>query len=230
VAAEMARIKLDGLQGCRRCARLTEFIGQLPPGKGRRRDDYHNAPVNGFGDLQARVCLVGLAPGAHGANRTGRPFTGDGAGLFMYPLLHQAGFANQPDATAVDDGLELQDLYITNAVKCLPPENRPNADEFSSCRPYLVKELESLQSLRVIISLGHGAHNSLLRLFQAQGLIGRLSELPFGHGAAYRLANGLWLVGCYHTSRYNVQTGRMNNEMFFKLLKQVKTLAQGENG
>lgn len=164
----MARIELDGLQGCRRCARLTEFIGQLSPGKGRRRDDYHNAPVNGFGDLQARVCLVGLAPGAHGANRTGRPFTGDGAGLFMYPLLSQAGFANQPDATAIDDGLELRDLYITNAVKCLPPENKPNADEFSNCRPYLVEELETLKNLRVIISLGHGAHNSLLRLFQAR--------------------------------------------------------------
>ncbi len=145
-------------------------------------------------------------------------------------FCHQAGFANQPDATAVNDGLELQDLYITNAVKCLPPENKPNADEFSNCRPYLVEELEALKNLRVIISLGHGAHNSLLRLFQARGLINRLSEVPFGHGAVHGLTNGLWLVGCYHTSRYNVQTGRMNSEMFLDLLKQVKTLAQGENG
>jgi len=226
----MTRIDLDGLQGCTRCTRLGDFIRQLPPSKGRQRDDYHNAPVNGFGDLQARICLVGLAPGAHGANRTGRPFTGDGAGIFMYPLLHQAGFANQPDATAVGDGLELQDLYITNAVKCLPPENRPNAEEFSNCRAYLVEELEILQNLRVIISLGHGAHNSLLRLFQAQGQISRLSEVPFGHAAVHRLANGVWLVGCYHTSRYNVQTGRMNSEMFLGLLEQVKTLARGENG
>ena len=121
-------------------------------------------------------------------------------------------------------------ITITNAVKCLPPENRPNADEFANCRPYLVKELESLQSLRVVISLGHGAHNSLLRLFQAQGLVERLTAAPFGHGTAHRLKNGLWLVGCYHTSRYNVQTGRMNNKMFLDLLEQVKTLAHGENG
>ncbi len=226
----MARIDLEGLQGCKRCPRLVEFIDQLMPGRGRLREDNHSAPVNGFGDLQARVCLVGLAPGAHGANRTGRPFTGDGAGLFMYPLLFQAGFANQPDAVADDDGLELRDFYITNAVKCLPPENRPNADEFANCRAYLLKELDTLRNLRVIISLGHGAHNSLLRLFRTQGLIGRLSDAPFGHGRVHRLMEGLSLIGCYHTSRYNVQTGRVNEKMFLDLLEKVKTLAMGENG
>ena len=201
-------------------------MAQLPPSKGRTRADYHNGPVNGFGDLQARVCLVGLAPGAHGANRTGRPFTGDGAGDFMYPLLHQAGFANQSEILSADDGLELHDLYITNAVKCLPPENKPNAAEFTACRPYLEKELQELKALRVIIALGHGAHNSLLRLFQAQGLIKRLAEVPFGHGSTHQLANGLTLVGCYHTSRYNVQTGRMNNRMFLDLLDQVRLLLE----
>lgn len=199
-------------------------MAQLPPSKGRTRADYHNGPVNGFGDLQARVCLVGLAPGAHGANRTGRPFTGDGAGDFMYPLLHLAGFANQSEVLSADDGLKLHDLYITNAVKCLPPENKPNAAEFTACRPYLEKELQELKALRVIIVLGHGAHNSLLRLFQAQGLIKRLAEVPFGHGSTHKLANGLTLVGCYHTSRYNVQTGRMNNRMFLDLLDQVRLL------
>ena len=199
-------------------------MAQLPPSKGRTLADYHNGPVNGFGDLQARVCLVGLAPGAHGANRTGRPFTGDGAGDFMYPLLHQAGFANQSQILSADDGLELHDLYITNAVKCLPPENKPNAAEFTACRPYLEKELQELKALRVIIALGHGAHNSLLRLFQAQGLIKRLAEVPFGHGSTHQLANGLTLIGCYHTSRYNVQTGRMNNRMFLDLLDQVRLL------
>jgi len=199
-------------------------MAQLPPSKGRTRADYHNGPVNGFGDLQARVCLVGLAPGAHGANRTGRPFTGDGAGDFMYPLLHLAGFANQSEVLSADDGLKLHDLYITNAVKCLPPENKPNAAEFTACRPYLEKELQELKALRVIIALGHGAHNSLLRLFQAQGLIKRLAEVPFGHGSTHKLANGLTLVGCYHTSRYNVQTGRMNNRMFLDLLDQVRLL------
>ena len=203
---------------------MVDFMAQLPPSKGRTRADYHNGPVNGFGDLQARVCLVGLAPGAHGANRTGRPFTGDGAGDFMYPLLHQAGFSNQSEIISADDGLELHDLYITNAVKCLPPENKPNAVEFTACRPYLEKELQELKALRVIIALGHGAHNSLLRLFQSQGLIKRLGEVPFGHGSTHQLANGLKLVGCYHTSRYNVQTGRMNNRMFLDLLDQVRLL------
>jgi len=199
-------------------------MAQLAPSKGRLRTDYHNGPVNGFGDLTAHICLVGLAPGAHGANRTGRPFTGDGAGVFMYPLLHQAGLSNQAEVAAADDGLELRDLYITNAVKCLPPDNRPNAEEFSTCRPYLEKELKALKDLRVIIALGHGAHKSLLRLFQTQGLIKRMSDVPFGHGRSFLLPNGLRLVGCYHTSRYNVQTGRMNNKMFLDLLEQVKAL------
>ena len=220
----MTSLSLKELGGCRRCSRLVDFMAQLPPSKGRTRADYHNGPVNGFGDLQARVCLVGLAPGAHGANRTGRPFTGDGAGDFMYPLLHLAGFSNQSEVLSADDGLELHDLYITNAVKCLPPENKPNAAEFTACRPYLEKELQELKALRVIIALGHGAHKSLLRLFQAQGLIKRLAEVPFGHGSTHQLANGLTLIGCYHTSRYNVQTGRMNNRMFLDLLDQVRLL------
>jgi len=222
----MPSIALAGLSGCVRCKRLVKHIAQLRPGKGRQRDDYHNAPVNGFGDQNARICLVGLAPGAHGANRTGRPFTGDGAGDFMYPLLHRAGFANQPVAVAADDGLELQDLYITNAVKCLPPDNRPNAEEFSSCRPYLVKEITALEKLKVLIALGHGAHNSLLQMFKEQGLVKRLADAPFGHASRFQLPNGLWLVGCYHTSRYNVQTGRMNEEMFLDLLGQVRQLVE----
>jgi len=222
-------LHLEGLDGCRQCARLVAFMEQLSPGKGRLRADYHNAPVNGFGDLQARICLVGLAPGAHGANRTGRPFTGDGAGDFMYPLLHRCGFSSQAEARSADDGLRLQDLYITNAVKCLPPENRPSTKEFAACRPYLERELQALQSLQVIIALGHGAHNSLLRLFQARGLVKRLSDIPFGHGSSVQLPNGLSLVGCYHTSRYNVQTGRMNGRMFVDLLDQVRSLVRGEN-
>ena len=226
----MNSLFLEGLEGCRKCRRLTDHIEQLAPGRGRLRSDYHNAPVNGFGDPTARICLVGLAPGAHGANRTGRPFTGDGAGDFMYPLLYRSGFSSQPEASSADDGLQLRDLYITNAVKCLPPENRPTSGEFTACRPYLASELRQLTSLRVIIALGHGAHNSLLRLFQAQGLIERLSEIPFGHGRSFHLPNGLWLTGCYHTSRYNVQTGRMDSSMFLALLGQARALATGENG
>ena len=224
----MSCFDLDGLVGCTRCARLTAFMAQLPPSKGRSRADYHNAPVNGFGDLQARVCLVGLAPGAHGANRTGRPFTGDGAGDFMYPLLHRSGLSNKANVTSVDDGLELHDLYITNAVKCLPPDNKPNAEEFKACRPYLETELQRLKKLQVLIALGHGAHTSLLKLFQAQGLVKRLADVPFGHGSTFQLPDGTWLVGCYHTSRYNVQTGRMNDGMFLELLDQVRSLLPGK--
>jgi uracil-DNA glycosylase family 4 len=220
----MTSFRLDGLDRCVHCARLVAFMAQLAPAKGRLRVDYHNGPVNGFGDLQARICLVGLAPGAHGANRTGRPFTGDGAGDFMYPLLHQSGLSNQTEVISADDGLELHDLYITNAVKCLPPENRPNADEFTACRPYLETELQVLKNLQVIIALGHGAHTSLLKLFQSQGLIKRMADVPFGHGNSFLLPNGVWLIDCYHTSRYNVQTGRMHDTMFLDLLEQVKLL------
>ena len=215
---------------CRRCQRLVDFRSRLEPRKGRTRAEYWNRPVPGFGDRAARVCLVGLAPGAHGANRTGRPFTGDGAGDFMYPLLHRAGFASQAEATAAGDGLTLHDLYITNAVKCLPPENRPKADEFDRCRPYLAAELKLLERLQVVIGLGKGAFDSLLRLFREQGLIGRLADFPFAHGAFYRLENGLWLAGCYHTSRYNVQTGRIDAPMFLDLLEQVTRRVTGENG
>jgi len=209
---------LTDLVGCRQCHRLIEHIASVRPRRGLQLGDYWNCPVPGFGDPAARICLVGLAPGAHGANRTGRPFTGDGAGDFMYPLLSRAGLANQPEALHRDDGLVLRDLYITNAVKCLPPDNRPNAGEFEACRPFLAEELSRLQNLRVIITLGVGAHTSLLHLLKSQGLVKRLADYPFGHAACALLPDGRWLLSCYHTSRYNVQTGRMTREMFLDLL------------
>lgn len=212
------------LIACRRCLRLVDYLQNLPPKGGRSRDEYWNRPVPGFGDPLARVLLVGLAPGAHGANRTGRPFTGDGAGAFMYPLLYQAGFANQPEAIHADDGLRLKDLYISNAVKCVPPENKPTPAEFSNCRPYLAAELAGLPNLKVILALGQGAFTSCLRLFKDQGLLSSLKNFPFGHGRTYPI-NGLSLVASYHTSRYNVQTGRINEAMFLRLLHRVRTLA-----
>jgi uracil-DNA glycosylase len=218
------------LVGCRRCPRLVDYLKTLAPKGQRTRDDYWNRPVPGFGDPAAQVLLVGLAPGAHGANRTGRPFTGDGAGDFMYPLLHQAGFASRPEVFHADDGLTLTDLYISNAVKCVPPENKPTAAEFTHCRPFLALELAALSQLKVVLALGHGAFTSCLRLFKEQGLISSLGALPFGHGVSYPLKNGLTLVASYHTSRYNVQTGRIDEAMFLRLLLQVQRLLAGENG
>ena len=226
VDAEFTRNLVD----CHKCPRLVNYLQTLAPKGQRSRDDYWNRPVPGFGDPAARVLLVGLAPGAHGANRTGRPFTGDGAGDFMYPLLYQAGFANQPEVSHADDGLRLTDLYISNAVKCVPPENKPTAAEFANCRPYLASELAGLPQLQVVLTLGQGAFTSCLRLFRDQGVISSLGALPFGHGVSYLLENGLMLVASYHTSRYNVQTRRIDEAMFLKLLQRVRRLVAGENG
>lgn len=219
-----------GMVGCRKCARLATYLDRLPPRGRRSRADYFNGPVPGFGDPQARVCLIGLAPGAHGANRTGRPFTGDGAGDFMYPLLHRAGFASQPEATATDDGLQLNDLYITNAVKCAPPENKPSAAEFTACRSFLKTEFDSMPQLKVVILLGQGAFTSYLRMLKADRVIDRLTDYPFVHGAVYRPRCGPLLVASYHTSRYNVQTGRMTAPLFLALLAQVRELLDEESG
>jgi uracil-DNA glycosylase family 4 len=226
----MSILSLDDLSACRRCSRLVEHMASLKPRRDLTAADYWNQPVAGFGDPEARVFLVGLAPGAHGANRTGRPFTGDGAGDFMYPLLHQAGFASQAEASHVGDGLQLHDLYISNAVKCLPPDNKPNGAEFATCRPYLLAEQQRLKRLKVVILLGRGAYDSYLRLCRECGEIQRLKDYPFAHGAVHRLPNGLQAVACYHTSRYNVQTGRMTPAMFIDLLALVQGLLDQENG
>ncbi len=204
-------------------------MAALPPRKGLSRKQYWNAPVPGFGDPQARICLVGLAPGAHGANRTGRPFTGDGAGDFMYPLLHRAGFSNRAEAVHAADGLALRDLYITNAVKCLPPDNRPALEEFANCSPFLSVELASLQRLKVVLLLGQGAFSSYLRLLKGQGCIERVGAYPFSHGVVYRPQRGPVFVASYHTSRYNLQTGRIDETMFLKVLQTVHSLAGAEN-
>lgn len=216
---------LPALLECRRCERLCTFMHELKARKGLDKSDYWSKPVPGFGPTDARVWLVGLAPGAHGANRTGRPFTGDGAGDFMYPLLHQTGFCSAPaDEIRADDGLELYDLYISNAVKCLPPDNKPNAAEFAACRAWLLHEWQMLTQVKVILALGRGAFTSLLHFFKQQGLVTRLADYPFGHGQAYKIGETQWLVPCYHTSRYNIQTGRMTAQMFVDVCAQIHSL------
>lgn len=222
----LMQLDLDGLYECTRCPRLVRYLEQLPPKAGRRRSDYWNHPVSGFGDLNARVWLVGLAPGAHGANRTSRPFTGDGAGDFMYPLLYQSGFSNQALACSVDDGLILHDLYISNAVKCAPPDNKPTSAEFNSCRSYLQQEWQQLSQVKVILALGRDAFVSVLRLLKEAGLIGRIADYPFKHNEAYLLSNGQYLLGSYHTSRYNVQTRRITPQLFNAVLEQAKEIIE----
>lgn len=224
----MTGYDLETLAVCTRCSRLVDYLGSIKPAKGRDRSEYRNRPVSGFGDIQARVFLVGLAPGAHGANRTGRPFTGDGAGDFMYPLLHATGFASTAEADSIDDGLKLKDLYISNAVKCVPPQNKPLAAEFRNCRPYLTAEQDRLANLKVVVTLGRGAFDSYMRLCLDRSIIQRLGDFPFAHAASYQLPGGLWVVASYHTSRYNVNTGRITEQMFIDLMHHVRGLA--ENG
>lgn len=220
-------LPLLDLEHCRRCPRLVEYLATLPPRRDRSRADYWNRPVAGFGDPTAHVWLVGLAPGAHGANRTGRPFTGDGAGDFMYPLLHEAGFSNQAEAASADDGLQLFDLYISNAVKCVPPGNKPLGCEFNACRDYMLQEWRLLENVQVILTLGRDAFLSVLRMFKELGMIERLADYPFVHDGCYQLPNGQWLLACYHTSRYNVQTKRITPSLFLQVLAHARQLIDG---
>lgn len=181
---------------------------------------YHNAPVAPFGDAAARLLIVGLAPGAHGANATGRPFTGDHAGLLLYRTLHELGLSSHPDAVAADDALALDGCRITNAVKCLPPANKPATNEVDRCNAFLAAELTALPARAVVLALGAIAHRAVLR---AWGV--KLSTHRFAHGAEHELVNGYTLIDSYHCSRYNTQTGRLTRSMFAAVLRRAKALA-----
>lgn len=200
---------------CRRCPRLAGFLDQVA----ERYPDYHARPVAPFGDDDARLLIVGLAPGMHGANATGRPFTGDFAGILLYQTLFDLGLASQPDATAIDDGLELHGCRITNAVKCLPPENKPTGSEIDTCNDYLAAELGRLPDSSVVFALGTIAHRAVLKSQKC-----KLSAFPFAHGAEHRLEK-FHLVDSYHCSRYNTQTRRLNAGMFLAVLGRAKALA-----
>ena len=212
------------LIACRRCPRLVTWREQVAREKRRAYQDweYWGKPVPGFGDPQARVLVVGLAPGAHGSNRTGRMFTGDGSGDFLYPALHRAGFASKPEARSRDDGLALKDLYITAVCRCAPPENKPSLQEMANCRPYLEQEILLLQP-KVFVALGRIAFDALTSIFKAP------SSIAFSHNAAYyleakRLITDYWLLCSYHPSRQNTQTGRLTADMFNQVWKSVQEL------
>ncbi|HJP05507.1 MAG: SPO1 DNA polymerase [Chromatiales bacterium] len=190
---------------CTRCERLAGFLAEVR----QKYPDYHAQPVPSFGDPRARLLVVGLAPGMHGANATGRPFTGDHAGILLYSTLHANGFANQAEALAPDDGLELIDCRITNAVRCLPPQNKPTGAEVTTCNDYLAEELATIPAGGIVLALGGVAHRAVLKAF---GL--RQADYAFGHGNNFTLANGLRLLSSYHCSRYNTQTRRLTPAMF----------------
>lgn len=208
---------------CRKCARLVKYRERIAKEKRRAYRDweYWGRPVPGFGDLNARVILVGLAPGAHGSNRTGRMFTGDASGEFLYAALHRAGFANQPTALRADDGLQLRDVFITAVCRCAPPDNKPTLQEQANCLPYLARELELLKNARVVVALGRIGMDGYLRLLREQGH--EIPRVKFSHGAMYTLGAGLPTLICsYHPSRQNTQTGRLTVAMFDDIFRAVK--------
>ena len=205
---------------CRRCPRLVAWREQVARDKRRafRDYDYWGKPVPGFGDARARVLVVGLAPGAHGSNRTGRMFTGDASGDFLYPALFRAGFASQPTSDQRDDGLSLKDLYITAVCHCAPPDNKPTSEEMANCRSYLIDEIEMIQP-KVFVALGRVAFEGLVRVLAIPG-----ADVIFTHGAVYALEHGKHLVCSYHPSRQNTQTGRLTAAMFDRVWKKVNEL------
>jgi uracil-DNA glycosylase family 4 len=201
---------------CSLCPRLAAHRAELV----RRYPSYHNAPVRAFGDDNPALLVVGLAPGLHGANATGRPFTGDFAGILLYQSLFELNFSNLPESLSPGDGLELSNVRITNAVKCLPPANKPTTEEANTCQAYLESEIATLPEATVLLALGTIAHRSVVR---STG--GKLSDYPFAHGAVHTLPGGRRLVDSYHCSRYNTQTGRLTAAMFREVLALARSLA-----
>ncbi|MGB5396587.1 MAG: uracil-DNA glycosylase [Gammaproteobacteria bacterium] len=199
---------------CRQCPRLASFLDQVK----EEYPAYFARPVPAFGDNRARLCIVGLAPGMHGANASGRPFTGDHAGILLYETLHKYGFASKPQSVSVKDGLKLKNCRITNAVKCLPPQNKPIGSEINTCNQWLAAELKALPNNNIVIALGGIAHKSVIR---AMGL--KQSGYTFGHANEHTISNGI-LIDSYNCSRYNTQTKRLTTPMFESIFERARDL------
>jgi len=216
----------DRIVGCGRCPRLRAYCARVAREKRRafRDETYWGRPVPGFGDPAARLLLIGLAPAAHGANRTGRVFTGDGvggSGDFLMAALHRAGFANIPTSQHPRDGLRLRDAFIAAAVRCAPPDNKPLPDELANCLPHLDAEVAALPRVRVVVALGRIAFDAYLRLLKQRGIA--VAPRPeFGHARAHRLADGRTLIGCYHPSRQNTNTGKLTAKMMDEVFDTVQ--------
>jgi len=203
---------------CRRCPRLASFLDEVKV----QQPDYHARPVPPFGDAEPKLLIVGLAPGMHGANRTGRPFTGDYAGVLLYDTLHKFGYASAPVSVSADDGLRLTGCRITNAVKCLPPANKPEGSEVSQCNGFLAEEIKALPRNAAILALGNVAHGAVLK---ALGL--KLSDYRFGHDVRHDLPDGSVLYDSYHCSRYNTQTRRLTEATFHAVFARIQQDSRG---
>jgi uracil-DNA glycosylase len=217
----------DEIHACRRCPRLVAWreAQAADPPRRYRGQEYWARPLSGFGDPQATLALVGLAPAAHGANRTGRMFTGDRSGDWLYAALHRAGLANRPRAESLDDGLRLSGAYVTAVVRCAPPANKPTTQERDTCLPFLERELELLENCRTILALGSFGWDGALRALRAMGVEAPRPRPRFGHGAEARL--GEWaLVGSYHPSQQNTFTGRLTEEMLDAAIGRALELAR----
>jgi uracil-DNA glycosylase len=200
---------------CVRCPRLAEHLVNVR----KQYPDYHGLPVAPFGAEKPKLLIVGLAPGLHGANATGRPFTGDHAGVLLYKALHKYGFSNQETANQANDGLKLKKCRITNAVKCLPPENKPTGIEVNTCNSFLKNEIESLGKGYVILALGGIAHKAVLKAMSLKA-----KDYSFGHAALHKIDDKKWLLDSYHCSRYNTQTRRLTEDMFFDVFNKARDL------
>ncbi len=207
---------------CSRCPRLATHLEEVR----REFPQYHGRPVAPFGDEDPRLLIIGLAPGMHGANATGRPFTGDFAGILLYKTLFEYGFSNRDSAVSRDDGLRLRQCRITNAVKCLPPQNKPTGAEITQCNAFLAAEIAALRPGATILALGTIAHNAVLRALQL-----KLKDHPFGHGREHALPQGRLLIDSYHCSRYNTQTRRLTEAMFRAVFDSISArLRQSDEG
>jgi uracil-DNA glycosylase family 4 len=212
---------------CERCPRLRNHCIETAAQKRRAYIDheYWGRPVPSFGDPLARVLILGLAPGAHGSNRTGRPFTGDGSGNFLYPLLYQSGFASQPTSVSRDDGMSLDNAWISAVVRCAPPGNKPLPEEIANCAPYLDEEIAALERLRVVVALGKIAFDGYVAHLLRTGIIPRRGDFHFAHGVQFEVQPGKFLIATYHPSLQNTNTGKLTAAMMLKIFQRARTLA-----
>jgi uracil-DNA glycosylase len=218
----LARVSRD-VVGCERCPRLRAWCGEVARVKVKRFQDqvYWGRPVPGWGDPAARLLIVGLAPAAHGGNRTGRIFTGDRSGDFLFAALHRAGFANQPTSVSRDDGLRLVDCYVAAAARCAPPANRPRPEEVGRCREYLAREWRLLPRVRAVLALGKVSQDAVVALLRQMGRVPPRKALAFGHGVSHDLGGGLRLFASYHPSQQNTFTGKLTAEGFDAVLAEI---------